>query len=147
MAIKKLCAKAGCARFREEGSKYCSLHKDACEKADRERREQYLKEHPIKYNSEASPYARFYKTYRWHKESAEFIQSRGCCCEICGRSDLRLQVHHNWPNFYDYTDEFWDKSHWIVVCANCHAKLTRGKDLEIVANHTAKFRFDFRKDK
>lgn len=145
MAIKKLCCHPCCSNFRVEGSKYCEKHKEKDEARDRERREEYLKTHPIKYNSEASPYARFYKTYRWHKESSEFIKSKGCYCEICGRSDLRLQVHHNYPNYYDYTDEFWDKSRWVVCCSSCHAKLTKGKDLEITTNHTTKFRFDFRK--
>ena len=143
--IRRLCCHPCCSRFREEGSKYCSLHRSSDEARDAARREEYLKTHPIKYNSEASPYARFYRTYRWHKESTEFIKSRGCYCEICGRSDLRLQVHHVYPKNYDYTNEFWDKSRWQVVCSQCHAKLTQGNNLDIVSEHINKFKFDFRK--
>ena len=142
MPIKKLCCHVGCSRFREEGSKYCSLHREKDEARDAARREEYFKTHPIKRSG--SVYQEFYQTSRWHKESTAFIAAHPYC-EICGSSDSRLQVHHQWPVGYCYNNEedFFDKSHWIVICASCHARVTR--DLKTVADHTTKYRFDFRK--
>ena len=143
MSVHRLCKHNGCSRLRAEGSFYCEKHKEADEARDKELAEERAKkrfEH-----CKPSIYADLYQTARWKKESKEFIDKTGRRCEICGRTDLRLQVHHNYPKYYDYTNEFFDQSHWLVLCASCHERLTHGKDLTIPADHINKIRFDFRK--
>jgi len=143
--IKKLCCHPCCHNFRVEGSKYCEKHKEKDEARDNARKEEYFKTHPV--NRSGSIYQDYYQSYRWHKESKAFIDSHPYC-EICGRSreEVRLQVHHQWPAGYCYNNEadFFDKSHWVVCCSSCHARVTR--DLKNVAEYTTKFRFDIRKD-
>lgn len=144
MAIRRLCKVPGCCRLQEINSKYCIRHKETWEARDKELAEERAKkrfEH-----CKPSIYADLYQTARWKKESKEFIDKMGRRCEICGRTDLRLQVHHNYPKYYDYTNEFFDQSRWMCVCAQCHERLTHGKDLTIPADHINKFRFDFRKE-
>lgn len=138
--IRHLCQHPCCSRFRVEGSKYCERHREKDEARDKAKEEERtqkrdytkLKEDPV-----SALKLKYYSSTRWHKESSEFIKRKGCC-EICGRSDLRLQVHHNYPNsnyFNDY--DFWDKNNWLVVCASCHAKLTKEQSKK-------NYRFDFR---
>ena len=140
--IKKLCCHPCCTRIRVEGSKYCEKHKEIDEACDIEREKQRKKDNPREYNSDPKK-DKYYQSYRWHKESSEFIKSHPSC-EICGNSNQRLQVHHHWPKGYDYWNDydFWDKSHWITLCASCHQRIT--KDLSVVGDHTLKYRFDFR---
>lgn len=123
--IRRLCQHPCCSRFRVEGSKYCEKHRSSDEAKDKVREEERAKNRFA--NCKPSIYANLYQSARWKRESKAFIENSGRRCELCGRSDLRLQVHHNFSSGVDYTNEFFDHSHWLVLCASCHEKITHNR--------------------
>ena len=143
MALVRLCAKAGCCRTREAGSKYCSLHKEVEEAKDKKREEERAKNR-FKYYKPNPDHAVYWQSTRWKQLSSRLLREHPCC-SICGRDDIRLNVHHHYPKGYDYFNDvdFYDEDHLIVVCTACHEQLTHSDRLDTVVNHI--FKFDFRK--
>ena len=147
MPIIKLCQAPCCCRPREHGSKYCVQHREKYEAKDRERDKKRFAENAKKRgNITVNPHMNYYTSTRWRQLSSSLMKAHPYC-EICGRSDLKLNVHHNYPKFYDYYNDhdFYDKNNLVVVCTKCHEQITHTNSLNNVVDHTTKYRFDFRK--
>lgn len=123
MPIKKLCCAPCCSRYREEGSKYCSKHRESYEAKDRQRQLDFLTR---KYSREhtTSRYSDLYKSSEWKELRRKIIQEHPYC-SICG-TRFNLQVHHNYPKGVDYSspDLFFNPSALEVLCTSCHSKET-----------------------
>lgn len=141
--IRRLCSHPCCSRFRVEDSKYCSVHKEADETKDKAREEERAKKRFANYkvNSDHAPY---WQTSRWKKLSRELLTEHPYC-SICGRNDIRLNVHHHYPRGFNYFNDvdFYDRDHLIVVCTACHEQLTHSARLDATVNNI--FKFDLRK--
>ena len=122
--IKKLCCHMGCPRTRLEGHRYCEKHLDDEDK-DNERYTEYLKN---KYTQQGSRLPEdkqaFYNTSRWRKMRRDFLKENPYCV-YCG--SLADQVHHDFPEKYNYynEEEFYDVSHLVSVCAECHRRIRK----------------------
>ena len=127
MSVKRLCCCPGCVRFREEGSKYCSIHREQYESKDNERYVQYLHN---KYSSNKSRLPAdklsFYKTSKWKNMRKDFLQANPYCIYCGGLAD---QIHHDYPQGTDYFNDemFFDTDRWAPICAVCHRKLREKK--------------------
>lgn len=66
----------------------------------------------------ALPYRKYLLTKHWRALRRHLIGRRGVCCELCGASDVRLEVHHK---TYEHLGEEWEHlGDLIVLCSNCH---------------------------
>lgn len=123
MPIKKLCCHAGCPRYREEGSKFCSVHREADEAKERKRYADYLTN---RYNRQhtTSVYADLYRSSEWKELRKKVIEQHPYCAE-CG-SKFGLQVHHAYPAGTDYSSPelFFNPDALQVLCTSCHSKET-----------------------
>lgn len=123
MPIKRMCCHAGCPRYREEGSKFCSVHREADEAKDRKRYADYLSN---RYNRQhtTSVYADLYRSSEWKELRKKVIEQHPYCAE-CG-SKFGLQVHHNYAPGVDYSspDMFFNPDALEVLCTSCHSKET-----------------------
>lgn len=122
MPLHRLCKHTNCPRFRLEGSDFCSVHQaDQIEKDKRmeERKLNFFRNLP-RSNSE------FYGTSRYRKERKLFLDQHPYCIR-CGATATEL--HHDW-NTKDYLhneDMFFDQSHWIPLCHDCHTFISNRK--------------------
>lgn len=122
MPIKKLCSHPSCLRIRLEGSLYCEKHQQDQIELNRKKQE-YLNR---RRESQSNPdHVKYWQTSKWKQLSSRLLREHPYC-EICRRTDLRLNVHHNYPKHYNYfnDEDFYDESHLMVVCVKCHERLT-----------------------
>ena len=122
MGIKRLCLATGCCRYRLDNSLYCEKHQYLQEERDKkaeERKMNFYRNLP-RSNSE------FYGTSRYKKERKLFLDQHPYCIR-CGATATEL--HHDW-NTKDYLhneDMFFDQSHWIPLCHDCHTLVSNRK--------------------
>lgn len=123
MSIRRLCCCPGCSRFREEGSKYCSKHREKYEAIEEQRKKEWLEK---KYNRQhtQSKYTDLYATKEWKELRKKVIEQHPYCAE-CG-SKFGLQVHHNYAPGVDYSspEMFFNPDALEVLCTSCHSKET-----------------------
>ena len=118
MPIKKLCCAPCCSRYREEGSKYCSKHRESYEEKERERYKAYLER---RYSHTQSRADSFYKTKEWRDLSKRMLE-RYPVCQVCGEN-YSTDVHHRFP-VADYPDMALDEDNLLCLCKSCHARIT-----------------------
>jgi hypothetical protein len=78
---------------------------------------------------------------RWQKKRLEILNRDGWMCQICGREDITLHVHHR---RYIHGREPWDidNDSLVTLCEECHegeSELLRGA-LDVLAEQ-ARIRF------
>ena len=118
VSIRKLCLAPSCSRFREEGSKYCSKHREQYESADRQRYVDYLNR---RYQHTQSRANDFYRSPEWRKLSRRLLKERPVC-EVCGMN-YSADVHHRFP-VADYPEMALDEDNLMCLCKSCHARIT-----------------------
>ena len=68
----------------------------------------------------------FYNSKEWKRIRAYMIAKANYCCELCGRADRVLNVHHkihlNESNIHDYNITL-NEDNLIVLCDACHRKI------------------------
>lgn len=140
MSIKRLCNHPCCSRFRVEGSKYCERHKEKDEAIDKQKEEERAKKRFQNYKANPD-HAAYWQSSKWKQISSRMLKEHPYC-SICGRNDIRLNVHHHYPRGYDYFNDvdFYDEDRLMVVCTACHEQLTHSNRLDNVANHVIRFR-------
>lgn len=127
MSIRRLCCCPGCSRFREEGSKYCSKHREKYEAIEEQRKKEWLEK---KYNwsnrqRTLNPERRKFYGARWRKARKLFLENHPyCSCEGCNQ--MAMEIHHDWPVGYDYWNEhdFYDSTHWVGLCRYHHQQIS-----------------------
>ena len=121
MSIHRLCCCPGCTRFREEGSKYCSVHREKYEEADRQRYRDYLSRKMNRQHTK-SPYSDLYATREWKELRIRHLE-KFPYCEKCG-TRYGLQVHHKYPEGVDYSspEMFFNEDALETLCTSCHSK-------------------------
>lgn len=118
MGVKRLCCAPSCTRFRTDGSKYCSIHREQYESADRQRYVDYLNR---RYQHTQSRANDFYRSTEWRKLSKKLLKERPVC-EVCGMN-YSTDVHHRFP-VADYPELALEEDNLIALCRSCHAKIT-----------------------
>ena len=70
------------------------------------------------------------KDYRWIKKSKEIMKRDDYTCQLCGKTRVKLNVHHikylKGIDYWDYPDEL-----LMTVCEVCHSKI-HGKFVKYV---------------
>ena len=91
MPIKRMCCHAGCPRYREEGSKFCSVHREADEAKDRKRYADYLSN---RYNRQhtTSVYADLYRSSEWKELRKKVIEQHPYCAECGSKFGLKCII-------------------------------------------------------
>lgn len=119
MAIKKICAKAGCSALVDIGMKYCDKHKGQ-EQIEKTERNRYYDEHIRDQKSRE-----FYHSREWLAVREQALIRDNYLCQHCLRDGLLTpadMVHHKLPI----------KTHWnirlnldnlVSLCNNCHSKI------------------------
>jgi 5-methylcytosine-specific restriction endonuclease McrA len=64
------------------------------------------------------PYEDFLKTKYWDRVRKMKIKQSGCKCQVCGKKDTELHVHHN--SYEHHGDEANHLEDLVVLCKNCH---------------------------
>ena len=49
------------------------------------------------------------------------VKKRDSCCQVCGESNMQLQVHHILP-LAKYPELASDEANMILLCQSCHMK-------------------------
>lgn len=90
-------------------------------------------------SKEATGYRRFYKTYKWQKARAAFLNVNSTCVMCAAEGKIRLAdvVDHIVPHRGDEF-LFWDTSNWQALCKQHHdrdkqreEKSVRGGDSKV----------------
>lgn len=118
MSVRRLCCCPGCVRFREEGSKYCSVHREEYEAKEEQRKREWLAR---KYQHTQSRANDFYRSPEWRKLSRRLLNERKYC-EICGET-YATDVHHIFP-VADFPELALNEDNLKCLCKSCHAKIT-----------------------
>ena len=119
MPIQRLCKATRCINFRLPDSDYCKEHQYLQVEKDKKNEERKLNF----YSNLPRTDSEFYHTGRWRKERKEYLYFQPYCV-MCG--DFATEIHHDWPDKSYLTDEdkFFDKSHWVGLCHDCHTKIS-----------------------
>ena len=120
MPLRKLCNKAGCNRYADEGHRYCREHITLEQLIDRPDYSKFTR----------SP---LYNSSRWRRTSRNYLLKHPICA-MCGNE--AEVVDHIIPHRND-ADLFWDEGNWQPLCKKCHDKKTRE---EINSRHKEKYR-------
>lgn len=75
---------------------------------------------PINYSPE-SDYERYMRSDDWQAKRQERLEMDGYTCQVCGRTDSPLQVHHR--SYAKLGDEPLDDL--ITVCETCHSVISQ----------------------
>ena len=120
MSVKRLCCCPGCVRFREEDSKWCSVHRPKYEAEDEKKKQEYLS---MRRKTITPERQKFYGSSQWKNRRKIFLEQNPQCA-LCPFP--ATEVHHEWPVGYDYWNEidFFDESHWIPLCAEHHRQIS-----------------------
>lgn len=74
------------------------------------------------------PYEDFLKTKYWDRVRKMKIKQSGCKCQMCGKKDIELHVHHN--SYEHHGDEANHLEDLVVLCKNCHNLFHRTSHLK-----------------
>jgi 5-methylcytosine-specific restriction endonuclease McrA len=104
----KICREPGCSTLVPVTETYCDKHR-------RER---------VPFANAVSTNAGLYNTVRWRALRKKVIAERPYC-SCCGisRGESRLEVHHVVPPRGN-EEPFFDEGNLMVVCGDCHKKIT-----------------------
>ena len=126
MPIKKLCCAPCCSRYREEGSKYCSNHREQYESADRQRYVDYLNRRYSFTNKTIDDERAYLYRKAEYKRRRKLFLEQNPFCQYPGCNMPSTDLHHDWPVGYDYWNEqdFNDESHWVALCGEHHRQIS-----------------------
>ena len=63
-------------------------------------------------------YKDYLKTYDWNKTRKETLKYSGYKCQLCGKNNIKLNIHHN--TYENLGKE--EKEDLIALCCECHKK-------------------------
>ena len=130
MAILRLCCAPCCSRPREEGSRYCSKHRESYEEKERERYKAYLERRFDFKNKTITPdRQKLYQSAEYKRKRKIFIEQNQCA--LC--NSPAEELHHEWPVGYDYYNptDFMNEEHWIPLCSYHHRQVSNSRKKEL----------------
>ena len=119
MAIRKLCASAGCDELAIEGLAHCDAHEARRQEKLRRRKAS------AQLTPEAALNRKLYADVAWRSARKRFLKAHPLCadCEDLGVFVEAVEVDHIKPHKGD-RKLFWDRSNWQASCKSCHSRKT-----------------------
>ncbi|KFI24338.1 HNH endonuclease signature motif containing protein [Paenirhodobacter enshiensis] len=117
--MRKLCRSPGCDELALPGLAHCAEHEALRQRRLAERRQ------AAKVGQEAQAGGEFYRTARWRKARAVFLDRHPLCedCASLGLVVAATEVDHWTPHRGDPV-LMWNRSNWQALCKPCHSRKT-----------------------
>lgn len=120
--IRKLCCAPCCTRYREEGSRWCSIHRSKYEEQERIRHEEYLSNRFNYQNKTITPERqKFYQSAKYKRLRSQFLRENPICV-LCGVNEA-TEIHHIGEDYWN-EEQFFDTDMWRGLCHSCHTKVS-----------------------
>ncbi|MEP2782315.1 MAG: HNH endonuclease [Pseudoruegeria sp.] len=122
MAIRKLCAAAGCDELAVIGLSHCEEHEALRLDKLRQRRS------AAQLTPEALAARVLYASVAWRRGRKAYLRANPLCvdCAELGVLQQATEVDHIRPHKGDRA-LFWNKSNWQSNCKSCHSRKTAGE--------------------